>query len=195
MRPTATLITEHELIQRGLAVLNAISRRMKRKTDIESRDIVALLRFFTQYADELHHTKEEKLLFTALERTRVPDFERMVGSLITQHFLAREFVASMREASIEYRKKSRGAGNRFRAQAEAYITLMKIHICDEDNVLFPRVDQHYSWHQASSLTRKFARCDRSLDARGMTTSFNKTISRLTDKYCSRDRISPGKLTH
>lgn len=184
MRPTATLIAEHELIKQGLVVLSAIDRKMKRREVVLPRDIAGLLRFFRQYADELHHHKEERLLFTALEKAHVRQFDNMVGALITQHFLAREFLASMKQDLADYRLGKRGSGNRFGLQARAYITLMTIHICDEDHVLFPLVDRHVSPHTSRNLTRRFRASDRQQRSTEQSAKFARMVLRMHRKYCS-----------
>ena len=147
-------------------------------------EFAKLTRFFSEYADKLHHMKEEQLLFKVLDRARRAEFDQMVGALITQHFLAREFIFAMNEALSDYRKGKKGAGQELITQAQGYITLLSIHICDEDHVLFPKVDCYLSSRQTSDLMKKFTETDNLQRSNGTAQRSAERITQLHQRYCS-----------
>jgi len=63
MRPTETLMHEHEII---LMVLDAAEReiqRMRETNAVRREYLEQMVDFFRNFADRCHHAKEENLLF------------------------------------------------------------------------------------------------------------------------------------
>ncbi len=192
MKPTATLVAEHQLILTGLKVLADVSRRLKERKRVDLKGLAKLLRFFVQFADKVHHTKEEQALVTRLESAHRPELNRLIDPLMTQHLLAREFVSAMMDAARDLNRKSRGAGMRFCLQADAYVTLMRIHICDEEHVLFPLAERNLTWHQSCALARKFMALDRELGTTKLTVSFARFVGTLDTKQPSHLKSDTGR---
>ncbi len=184
MKPTEILTAEHETIKMGIKVLQTFVSRLRNREQVAPAEFAKLTRFFSEYADKLHHMKEEQLLFKVLDRAKRPEFEQMVGALTTQHFLAREFIFAMNCALLDYRKGKKGARQELLTQAQAYITLLTIHICDEDHVLFPKVDCFLSPRQTSSLLKKFSQADQVQNIKGTASKSAERVMRMHRKYCS-----------
>ena len=63
--PIEQLIEEHRNILRGVKLLE-ITGKMAIDQSLPTSEVADLLMFFKNYADDGHHAKEEKILFTRL---------------------------------------------------------------------------------------------------------------------------------
>ena len=81
MHATQSLRDEHRLIRRVLDAFEIALGRSARGAAVERATFEGFLEFFTGFADEYHHQKEEALLFPSLERAGVTDlFQTIVVS-------------------------------------------------------------------------------------------------------------------
>ncbi len=122
MRATQLLMEEHELILRGIQVLEAVAAR----GGPPPQD---LLDFLTGFADQHHHGKEEQILFPAMEEAGFPPDAGPVGVMLHEHEQGRALLAALKEPA------------RFAEAARAYAALLRAHIDKENQVLFPMAGQ------------------------------------------------------
>ena len=65
-QPTQILRDEHDVILRGLELLESCSTRLTDGQLVSPDTLDSLIEFFRLYADKTHHGKEEALLFPAM---------------------------------------------------------------------------------------------------------------------------------
>lgn len=122
MRATQLLMEEHEIILRGLGVLEAVARR-------GGPPPPALLDFLTGFADAHHHGKEEQILFPAMAEAGFPPDAGPVGVMLHEHEQGRALLAALKDPE------------QFVSAALAYSALLRAHIEKENSVLFQMADQ------------------------------------------------------
>ena len=140
MRATQLLMEEHEIILRGLRVLDALADRAVRGVEVPAKAVEETLDFLSQFADVHHHHKEEEILFPALEEAGLPRDGGPVGVMLHEHVQGRALISALRAAA------PRAAGDaaaraQFADTARAYTALLSAHIDKENHVLFPMADQ------------------------------------------------------
>ena len=140
MRATQLLMEEHEIILRGLRVLEALADRATRGVEVPTKAVGETIEFLAQFADIHHHHKEEEILFPALEEAGLPRDGGPVGVMLQEHVQGRELISALRAAA------PRAAGDaaaraQFANTAHAYTALLTAHIDKENHVLFPMADQ------------------------------------------------------
>lgn len=167
------LVDEHTVIQNALVVLRVITQRVTRKRPTETSDLHALIHFFREYADKIHHGCEEEILFERLQRSR--NLSGMIQKLGSQHTMGRIFLGEMSEAVVEAQEGRRGWRQRFAESAAAYHTLLTIHICDENHLFFPRADRALRRMRRSQLP------DRPVSTAAKI-RFERSIHRLLTTY-------------
>lgn len=140
MRATQLLMEEHQIILRGLRVLEALAARAARGDPVPAQAVDALLAFLAGFADAHHHGKEEEILFPALEEAGFPPDDGPVGVMVQEHVQGRGLISALREAAPRA-SGSPDARARFAAAARAYAQLLSAHIDKENQVLFPMADQ------------------------------------------------------
>ncbi len=165
MRATQLLMEEHEIILRGLRVLEALADRAARGVEVPAKAVGDALDFLTEFADVHHHHKEEEILFPALEEAGYPRDGGPVGVMLHEHIQGRGLIRALREAAPQASGDT-AARARFADTARAYTSLLSAHIDKENQILFPmadkvlegdaqrRVDQDFDTFENASAARR-----------------------------------------
>jgi len=152
-RATEILQEEHQVIERGLALLERVTRKLAQAESLEPERIAQLLQFFGEFADRCHHGKEEGILFPELERRGIPVEGGPIGVMLMEHEMGRGFIRQMRQCAADLSKEE--ARRSFREAAYSYISLLRAHIEKEDTVLFPMADGVLDTEGHKKLVERF----------------------------------------
>ncbi|MCE7733622.1 MAG: hypothetical protein GPJ54_02010 [Candidatus Heimdallarchaeota archaeon] len=130
--PIEQLMEEHRNILRGVKLLE-LTGKMATDQVLPITEAKDLIQFFKKYADDGHHAKEEKILFSRLYEK--DDGLRKESSplsvLADQHITARKLIANISHMD-----------NKFPYHVEDYSALLKRHIDIEDEI-FPVLATDY----------------------------------------------------
>ena len=149
---TAVLRREHEAIVLALRILAEIDRHAIVHDPIHQEDLLALVDFFSEFADACHHGKEEQLLFAQLMQADALQTRSVVERLRLEHEQGRHWIARMRRAlQPPFRSEA------FHEAARAYTQLLLEHIDKENTVLLPMAERLLSPEQLAALSRDFER--------------------------------------
>ena len=116
MYPIEILLDEHKLVERVFAIVNKISEKLKDNKEIPATAFWKLVEFIRGYADVIHHSKEEDILFSQMQEhdedlsTEVKD---QIGVLIDEHIQGLDIANEMHKGIREYRRGHPAARNRF----------------------------------------------------------------------------------
>lgn len=136
------LRTEHDLIDRVLGSLRTfIDRRLQGEAD--PADSGRYIRFFSLFAGDFHHAREEATLFPALREQADLPAEGPIAVLTGDHRrmaeLLRELSGLLGQAALD-----EGGRTRLRAVAVEYSHGLWHHIDAENSVLFPESEARLS---------------------------------------------------
>ncbi len=177
LSPVATLVREHDLIKTMLAVLSNICERIESDGDVKPNHLALVVDFIREFADRFHHAKEEKILFAVLEQARVADEDGLVASLWTEHTLGRGLVDLMDDAAGE-----RALAKEFAEAAQSLVLLLAHHICREDKILFPSVEQNLKPGEQADLARRFETAERELSSAKVWAKHDRLVKELRAEY-------------
>lgn len=149
MKATDILMHEHELILRGVGVLDRLAALAHQPpataaTSTTSAgvsepfalsDARALVSFLREFADSRHHAKEEAVLFPALEAAGIPRSGGPLGCMLAEHDQGRAATRVMGLA-LTATASDPTAWQTFGIAAQTYVRLLSAHIAKENNVLF-----------------------------------------------------------
>ncbi len=158
--PVAELAAEHRLIQKVVAGVSVLETRLSSGRPADAALLRRIVEFLREYADVLHHGKEEALLFPALERRGVPAHGCPVGALLAEHKRGRGLVAEFAEAIEVYASGADGADAGLAATMRALAELYPAHIWKEDYLLFPMSEKVLREDDLAGLTAQFAEVNR-----------------------------------
>lgn len=145
------LYDEHQVI---LKVIEALLNECKKQV-LDPLFFERSIDFIKNYADKLHHAKEENILFTEFDRVACESgLCNPIQQMLHEHDLGREFVKGMTEG-LEEKNKSKIIEN-----ARAYAQLLKEHIAKEDDILYPMAEEAIDGKTKNKILAKFEELDR-----------------------------------
>jgi hemerythrin-like domain-containing protein len=173
MKSVERLKAEHELIERGLHLLEKAVARLEAGESIPEGFPQWAPRFFQQFADQCHHAKEEGVFFPVLKQRDIPEKGGPIGVMLHEHVLGRDWVGRMREASQAQPFDART----FAEAARQYIPLLRQHIFKENNVLFHMAERVMSEADDADVTSRFSKVEQERGLTGLHESFGTDVAR------------------
>ena len=174
-KATEMLSDEHRVIERVLAVLRR-SRTLPWRARLENWK--KALDFFSHFADQCHHFKEEQVLFPAMEEHGIPREGGPIGMMLMEHEEGRGYVRSMLGAIALVETKNEAAKEILIDKAKAYLRLLKEHIQKEDEILFRIADDVISPDEQKQLLRSFEEHEAKEIGTGVHEKYLKLVEEL-----------------
>ena len=155
--PATTLLKEeHDLILRGLAVLEKAAAGLAEGKPVARETIENLVEFFRNFADRCHHGKEEAMLFPALESAGLPREGGPTGVMVCEHEEGRACVRGIAGAAARLAVDPTAAAE-IVEHARQFVPLLRAHIDKENEVLFVMADSILSPEAQAALCDRYAR--------------------------------------
>ena len=173
MKAVQRLKAEHDLIERGLDLLETAVARLEAGQSVPEGFPEWAPRFFQQFADQCHHAKEEDVFFPVLKERGIPEQGGPIGVMLHEHDLGRDCVARMREASQAQPFDAR----KFAEAARQYIPLLRQHIFKENNVLFHMAEKVMSEADDANVTGRFSQVEQDRGLTGLHESFASEVAK------------------
>ena len=173
--PTEVLTAEHRTIERVLDVLEKLSTRPVEDSLDSWRKA---LDFFSHFADQCHHYKEEQVLFPAMEEHGIPKDGGPIGMMLMEHEEGRTYVRAMLAAIPLVERKNQAAKEILVDKAKAYLRLLREHIQKEDEVLFRTADEVISADEQKVLLRAFEEHESKEMGEGVHEKYLKLVEQL-----------------
>ncbi len=159
MKATEQLKAEHEGIKIMLGILDKICDDIKSKRNANPEHLGQIIEFLKVFVDKCHHSKEEDVLFPALEKAGVSREGGPIGVLLGEHEMGRGYVRSMAESLLNHEKGNREALSEFADTARNYEALLDQHIDKENNVLYVMADELIPEEEQENLFAEFERIE------------------------------------
>jgi len=141
MEPTDILRQEHRVIEKVLSATDAAVVRMSVGGLVSPRFFADVVDFARAFADGCHHKKEEEVLFRRLGDRGLSS---EVATLAEEHAEIRHLTRRLAEAVTQWEAGDPLAPDRARRAARHYVDLLREHLREEDQLVFPTVDRTFS---------------------------------------------------
>jgi hemerythrin-like domain-containing protein len=135
------MMNEHRLIVQVLGSLDTLVLKLQADEVAARQDVAKFATFFREFADKLHHGKEEDRLFVKMNEAGFPREYGPVAVMLAEHDAGRAHVRALAEVgggsgplSAEERQLVIHHGGEF-------VPLLLGHIQKEDNILYPMAQQ------------------------------------------------------
>jgi hemerythrin-like domain-containing protein len=153
---TKNLEDDHVHILRLIDVMEHISR--SENPDISHlENIVDIIRNF---ADGVHHAKEENLFFPFLAGKGFSPTQGPVAVMLHEHAMGRNFVKGMADNIALFKNGNLSALSEILRNMEGYAELLRNHISKENNILFPMADKVLSESDHLNLLDSFKEAEK-----------------------------------
>jgi hemerythrin-like domain-containing protein len=127
-----TLIREHDIIQRALHLLETAATMLDEGKPVPEDFSHWSVEFFGNFADHLHHAKEEGALFPALVKRCGASLESEIDRLVVEHGENRVCIAQLGELDLKDKKDCQ----QFAKLAHRFVECLRDHIFRENNSTF-----------------------------------------------------------
>jgi hemerythrin-like domain-containing protein len=175
---TKNLEDDHVHILKLIEVMNRI-------IGSDSPDIFhleAIVDIIRNFADGLHHAKEENQYFPFLAKRGFSLTQGPVGVMLHEHTLGREYVREIADNIPLYKNGNMAAlGNIYRNMA-GYAELLRNHISKENNILFRMADNALSDTDQQELLRLFEEAERNHSSGHPSSEYIERIDTLASAY-------------
>ncbi len=137
MKSIEIMVKEHQNIRRMLKVLRELSYRIMTEGKYNLEDLPEIIEFVRNYADKLHHGKEEDILFEAMNNQieKLSKSGTITGMYI-EHDQGRLFIANLESGYKAFKEGNDRARLDIIANAVAYTDLLDRHIEKENTALY-----------------------------------------------------------
>jgi len=150
------------------------------KGDVENvENIIDIIRNF---ADGLHHAKEENLFFPALEKKGFSQQQGPVAVMLNEHIQGRNYVKSMSDNLALLKNGNRDALTAIYQNMSAYADLLVSHIAKENNILFRMADKSLSDTEQKELLTQFEAIELKRPAGSKMNDYIDRINLLAQEY-------------
>lgn len=148
---TQNLENDHVLILRLIEVMEQITER----TDPKAEHLELVVKLIREFADGLHHVKEEQYLFPLLVQKGFSNDAGPVAVMLQDHAAGRNYVNAMADQILIYKQGIKTSLQFIYEQMLGYAGLLKNHIQKENNVLFRMADNVLTAGEQESLLIEF----------------------------------------
>lgn len=126
-------------VVQGLRYLIQGMRECHAKSDFKL--LRAMICYFEEFPEKLHHPKEDAYLFASLRR-RTDEADRVIAELEQQHISAARDVRNLEFALDRYEAGKPGGLEKFAAAAEKFSEETLTHMALEENTVIPLAMKH-----------------------------------------------------
>lgn len=151
MKAIETLILEHQSIGRLVDALDAYSRGLEQLAGADASHLAEFAALFTEFAECLHHEKEESILLPALSRSGVRWDVGPLPAVRRDHRQEAYLIDVLRQAGERAGLWNAEERRRVAAAAQALVAFQRAHHTLESTELFPLVESQLSEQQREEL--------------------------------------------
>ena len=177
---TATQNLENDHVQ--ILRLIEVMERITKSADPNVEHLELIVRIIREFADGLHHAKEEQLLFPLMVQKGFSNESGPVAVMLHDHAEGRNFVKGMAENISLYKQGEASALKAIYNNTLGYADLLKNHIHKENNVLFRMADKAISAAEQESLLLDFTKVELSRENQQSKSDYIAMIDKLSGIY-------------
>lgn len=159
-----TLVEEHTVIERVLGILETRIRGIEAGQPVDQSFFTGAIKFVREFADGVHHQKEESVLFPALCDAGLPKEAGPVGVMLYEHDEGRQYIRAMEAALPEAAAGDEASRSRLIEATLGYVNLLRAHIDKENFILFPMADNVLTGPQKETVTDGFEKAQARFEA-------------------------------
>lgn len=178
MTPTGNLENDHIHILK----LTDIMEKITTNPDVNPEHIEQIIRLIRNFADGLHHNKEEKHLFPKMVQKGYSLQQGPVAVMLQDHQEGRNFVSGMAAALSLYNSGKTAAVADIYRNFRGYVDLLRSHIAKENNILFRMADNVMTPEDQAEMLKHFTVIDNGSDNKSQAADYVSEIDNLAGIY-------------
>ena len=178
------LVEEHRNIKSFNEVVKKISLLLLQGIEIDIEDLRFAIKFIREYADDIHHGKEEDILFVYMEEELGQIGKNLIShGMLVEHDLARYYVSEFVKAIDEYEKEvNEDTRLNLISYMMSYRDLLERHIYKEDEVVYSYAIKQLSTENMQVVDRKTKEFEETVDNVDKKAYYLENLRALREKY-------------
>lgn len=175
--PIKELGQEHFHILQMIEVIGPVAQKLKSGAAVEKEHLQKIADFIVNYADRLHHGKEEAVLFAEMEKKPGVNLA-LVNELVGEHGTGRDLVNGLKAALAKY-EPGKPEAYHVATSLNHYGELIKEHIRKE-NGLFAQAMQLLTADEQAVMADRFSQIEKEMKEK--TAQALKNLEELKGAY-------------
>jgi len=177
---TATQNLENDHVQ--ILRLIEVMERITQSDNPNVEHMETLVKVIREFADGLHHAKEEQFLFPLMVQKGFSNETGPVAVMLHDHVEGRNFVIGMAEKISLYKQGETTALKAIYSNMLGYADLLKNHIGKENIVLFRMADNAFTPAEQQSLLLDFTKVENERESGQSKNDYVLMIDNLAGIY-------------
>lgn len=179
-RSTALLLQDHKRLLQVVNVLEEMAAGAGRDQNLNETHVKDLLEFLQDFGDRHHQGKEEEVLFPALLQGPAQKNYRELCGLVFEHNKQRSLIEDLQDSALT--KKTQ----KFVFYATRLIGILRSHVRQEEEILFPLVDATLSPADDDRVVKEMKSYDQQWQDRELSGMLRR-LDALESKYLRKAR--------
>jgi hemerythrin-like domain-containing protein len=175
---TKNLENDHVYVLKLTDVMKTIAR----SGDPDIEHIESIVDIIRNFADGLHHAKEENVFFPALAKKGFSSQQGPVAVMLNEHVQGRTYVKGIADNLELYKKGDKAALDRIYQNMNGYSDLLINHIAKENNILFRMADNVFTGEEQEGLMKGFYKIESIRPEGTRVTDYIDRINSLAQYY-------------
>jgi hemerythrin-like domain-containing protein len=175
---TQNLEDDHVHILKLTDVMEKIAHSKEPSAD----HITEVIEIVRNFADGIHHAKEENLLFPKMAEKGFSPNQGPVAVMLHDHVEGRNFIKAAADSLALYIKGDKSVLPEISQNLLGYVFLLRNHIAKENNILFRMADNVLSGSEQEKLLNDFAVAVKNYSSGKTPDDFIKQIETLAAFY-------------
>ncbi len=181
MYPIDILLDEHKLVERVFTIVEKIRDKLENEKEVPATAFWKLVEFLRGYADVIHHSKEEDILFEQMrehDEDLSDEIQDKIAVLIEEHIEGLDLANEMHKGIRAYRRGKAGARKHILDIVNNYLNIMKPHFKAEEDDVFPAMVDVLSKAEKEKMKADFERFDKILGGKEVHQRYKKLVEEL-----------------
>jgi hemerythrin-like domain-containing protein len=154
-----SLVAEHDVILRVLDALEEEAAQLDSGAAVRRDFFTEAIAFVREFADGVHHRKEEGILFPRMAEAGVPNEGGPIGVMLHEHDQGRAHIRAIDRALAAAADGDGEARRTLIHETRGYVVLLRAHIIKENTILFPMADRVFDQAQKAAILAAFAEAE------------------------------------
>ncbi len=139
--------------------LTEIMEQITYDSNPDVKDLESIVEIIRNFADGIHHAKEEEIFFPFLSKRGFSNSSGPVAVMLNEHVAGRNFVKGMSDNIKLFSLGNKKALDNVYMNMRGYAELLRSHIYKENNILFRMADRVLSESDQENLLLDFSKTE------------------------------------
>jgi hemerythrin-like domain-containing protein len=177
------LADEHRVISRVVDALEGFVERLTRSEPVDAQDFPRFVCFFREFAELVHHDKEEHILFPAMATKGYARDGAPIAFICEQHDEERRIILALQQLAVLAEPLGSSYRDRAIALMRGLIAFERAHMKKENELLYPAVKQEFGSFSPTAPGERLTIAQRAERWIGDTSWLRDLADELYRTYC------------